>query len=212
MTDWYRRKTWTKIEEEEFYLKLGRAKKDSRAQYLKIQDIELIETKHGELLEVAENLLHKMLTDYPEDKFNRSSALQSLGDISKFNENYESAINYYEQALDFEKIYPNVRTQAYLDYAELIVKINKIDLYQSTEEMLKSQVPNLMFPIHKYKVFSLLAIIYREKDELGLAGRFALEAEKFATAETSGLRYHKHLGMVNERIEWLDDLVNKNNR
>lgn len=211
MADWYRRKTWTKIDEEEFYLKLGRARKDSRAQYLKIQAMELLETKDGELLEVAKNLLYKMLADYPGDEFNRSSVLHALGDISKFNEDYESAINYYEQALDFEKIYPKVKTQAYLDYAELIVKTNKIDLYEKTEKMLKSQIPNLMFPIHKYKVFSLLAIILGEKEKLELAKQFALEAEKFATVETSGLKYHKHLGIVHERIHWIDELVNKNN-
>lgn len=212
MTDWYRRKSWTKIDEEEFYQKLGRARKDSRAQYLKIQAIELLETKDIKLLEVARQLLDKMLTDHPEDKFNRSSALHTLGDIAKANQDYETAIDYYAQALDFEQIYPNIRTQSYLDYSELIVKINKLELYDKIEELLKVEVPNLMFPLHKYKVFSLLAIIYKDKNDVELAEKFALEAEKFANAETSGLRYHKHLGIVNERIEWLDELVNKNNR
>jgi len=35
MADWYRRKTWTKEDEREFYLKLGRARRDDRGQYLK---------------------------------------------------------------------------------------------------------------------------------------------------------------------------------
>ncbi|MBU3661133.1 MAG: hypothetical protein FGM14_14765 [Flavobacteriales bacterium] len=212
MIDWYRRKSWTKIDEEEFYQKLGRARNDSRAQYLKIQAIELLETKDIKLLEVARQLLDKMLKDYPEDKFNRSSALHTLGDISKFKKDYESALNYYSQALDFEQIYPNVKTQSFLDYSELIVKTNKTEFYDKVEELLTAQIPNLLFPLHKYKVFSLLAIIYNEKAEIGLAERFALEAEKFANAETSRLRYHKHLGIVNERIEWLDELINKNNR
>ena len=45
MADWYRRKTWTKTDEEEYFAKLGRARKDGRAQYLRVQAIELIETK-----------------------------------------------------------------------------------------------------------------------------------------------------------------------
>ena len=60
--DWYRRKTWTSTDKEEFFTKLGRARKDGRAQYLKIQAIELVETKNKKLLEVAEMLLNKMLT------------------------------------------------------------------------------------------------------------------------------------------------------
>ena len=59
MTDWYRRKTWTKIDEEEFFAKLGRARKDGRAQYLKIQAIELLYTNDKKLLVVAETLLKK---------------------------------------------------------------------------------------------------------------------------------------------------------
>ena len=45
MTDWYRRKTWTKRDEKEFFGKLGRATKDNRAQYLRVQARELIETE-----------------------------------------------------------------------------------------------------------------------------------------------------------------------
>ena len=44
MSDWYRQKSWAKIEEEYFFTKLGRARKEGRAQYLKIQAIELVET------------------------------------------------------------------------------------------------------------------------------------------------------------------------
>jgi hypothetical protein len=43
MSDWYRQKTWSKSQEEYFFQKLGRARKDGRAQYLKVQAIELID-------------------------------------------------------------------------------------------------------------------------------------------------------------------------
>src|SRR6188768_4024669 len=122
MTDWFRRKSWTQTDEEEFFKKLNSARKDGRAQYLKIQAIGLVQTEDKELLKVAEDLLHKMLTEYPDDNFNKGSALHTLGDIYKLRNNYQKAIEYYKQALDFEKVYPNVITQAYLDYSELIVK------------------------------------------------------------------------------------------
>ena len=59
MTDWFRRKSWTKIDEEQYFKKLNRARNDSRPQYLKIQAIELVETKDPKLLDIAELLLQK---------------------------------------------------------------------------------------------------------------------------------------------------------
>lgn len=209
MADWYRRKTWTKIDEEEFYAKLSRARKGGRAQYLKIQAIELVDTKEKVLLEVAEALLHKMLNDYPDDIFNRASAFHTLGDIAKLNENYELAIDQYKRALDFEMIHPNIRTQAFLDYCELVVKTNKNELYDHIEKIMLERYSHLVFPIQKYKVNSLLSIINQGKGQFEKAKKYAELAEASATAETSGLRYHKYLGVVNNRLNWLDHLVKK---
>lgn len=82
-TEWYRHKTWTKADEEEFFKRLGRARKDGRAQYLKIQALELIYTGKPKLLIVAESLLKKILTDFPDDRLERSQTYNSLGTISK---------------------------------------------------------------------------------------------------------------------------------
>ena len=211
MVDWFRRKTWTKTDEEEFFVKLGRARKDGRAQYLKIQAIELIETNDPELLKVAETLLNKMLTEYPEDNFNRSSALHSLGDIYRQFENFEHAIDYYRQALDFEKKYPKVTTQAYLDYSELVIKSGHTDLFDQVESILLNRQMDILFPIEKYKVNSILSIINNYKNEQDRAKYFADLAEQNANAETSGLKYHKYLGVVTNRDTWLDKLVRKKN-
>ena len=207
MTDWFRRKSWTQIDEEEFFKKLNRARKDGRAQYLKIQAIELVETKDKALLEVAEALLDKMLTEYPEDNFNKGSALYTLGDIYRHREKYLKAINYYKQALDFEKVYSNVITHAYLDYSELIVKTGDTASFDEVEQILLERQPGLMFSIEKYKVNSLLSIICKHKNNFDEAKHFADLAEQSATAETSGLRYHKYLGVVKDRDNWLDKLV-----
>ncbi|WP_316845787.1 hypothetical protein [Pedobacter psychrodurus] len=209
MAEWYRRKTWAKIDEEEFFAKLGRARKDGRAQYLKIQAIELVETKNKGLLNVAETLLIKMLTDYPDDNFNRGSALKTLGDIYKLNVDYKSAIDFYKQALDFEKVYPNVITEAYLNYSELVVKTNQLELFDGLEKILLERYSRMMFPIEKYKVNSILSIINNVKGRQEKAKQYSDLAEQFASANTSGLRYHKYLGTVKERDSWLDKFVRK---
>jgi tetratricopeptide (TPR) repeat protein len=209
MTEWYRRKTWTKNDEEEFFAKLGRTRKYGRPQYLKIQAIELVYTKNRELLKVAETLLNKMVVEYPEDNFNKGSALHTLGNIYRERGNERVAIDYYKQALDFEIIYPNVKTQAYLDYAELIIKTKETSRFAELENMLLDRHPSLLFPIEKYKVNSILSIINKHNGKQDEAAYYAELAEQNANTETSGLRYHKNLGVVTERKTWLDKLVGR---
>ena len=146
MTDWYRKKSWTQNDENEFFLKLEGARKDGRAQYLKIQALELIQTKDKKLLEIAETLINKLFTDYPNDSFNKSVSLHSFGEIYELSGNYDRALEYYYQALDFEIGYPQVKTQAYLNYSELVIKIGKIDLYPYVEKEILDREPGVLFP------------------------------------------------------------------
>ncbi len=206
MTDWYRRKNWTKSDEEEFFAKLGRARKDGRAQYLKIQAIELMYTDDKKLLSVAEILLNKMLIEYPDDTFNKGSALHTLGNIYKKLDDYKNAIDYYKQAMDFEQMFPNVKTQAYLDYSELIIKTNNTEKFIDVESILLERYSGLLFPIEKYKVNSILSIINKYNNRLNEAKQYAELAEENADCEISGLRYHKTLGVVKGKENWLEIL------
>jgi tetratricopeptide (TPR) repeat protein len=209
MADWFRKKSWTEDDEKDFFLKLSRARKDGRAQYLKIQAIELAQTKNEKLLGVAEILINRLFTDYPDDRFNKPDSIHLLGDIYRLRNNFEKAIIYYKQALDFEMIYPQVKTQAYLDYSELIVKTNKVNLFNSVEDILLKRLPDQLFPIEKYKSFSILAIISNHRGDLNNAKHYTELADQYANKETSGLRYHKYLGVVKERDSWLDRLVKR---
>jgi tetratricopeptide (TPR) repeat protein len=207
--DWYRRKTWTKVDEKDFFAKLGRARKHNRAQYIRVQAIELIMTKNEKLLEVAEVLLNKLLVEYPDNRIEKSQTLSSLGDIYNIRQDYEKAIEYYRHSLDFEEIFPNVITQSYLDYSELIVKTEKADQYEFVEELIKKRITNSLFPIEKYKGYSILSIIYNYKGDILKAKYFENLANDNANFKTSGLRYHKYLGVVQERDTWLDKIVKR---
>jgi len=209
MADWYRQKSWSKAEEEYFFTKLGRARKDGRAQYLKIQAIELVETKNEKLLDAAESLISKLFSEYPDDRFNRPGALVTLGNIYQLRNDDNKAIDYYKQAINFEIIYPQVQTQAYIYFSELVIKQRKVNLYDTVEKILLEKIPGVLFPIEKYKGYSILSIINNYKHNTELAAHFEALAEQNANKETSGLRYHKYLGIVKERNSWLDKLVQR---
>jgi tetratricopeptide (TPR) repeat protein len=211
MTDWYRRKTWTKTDEEEFFAKLGRARKDGRAQYLRVQAIELIETKDKNLLSVAETLLNKILTDYPDHWIEKSQTYNSLGEIYKLREDYETALEYFQKSLDFEIEFQNVITTAYLNFSETVVLAEKTELYGKVENLLTEKInkDTLKFPIQNYIMYSVMTVILEFKGHREQAKIYADLAEKNATTQTNSLLnpIKKKFGIVNDRIQWLDKLV-----
>ena len=213
MTDWYRRKTWTKTDEEEFFVKLGRARKDGRAQYLKIQAIELVYTKEKKLLNVAEELLNKVSTEYPENRIEKSPCYNFLGQIYELRNNAETALSFYKKSLDYEKEFPNVITGSDLDYSKIVVEEGKTELYNEVEKILLKRIQNdyISFPIQNYIMYSILAIISDFKGNFEQAKDYAEIAEKNSLAEKNALwnpRKQK-IGVVKSRINWLDKLVGR---
>nr|WP_299339863.1 hypothetical protein [Allomuricauda sp.] len=152
-------------------------------------------------------LLKKMLADFPEDKTNRSSALQTLGEICRLKGEDEKALEYFKKSIDFEKEFPNVKTGSYLDYAELIVKMGKEEHFDEIENLLTDNLDMLSFPNQKYLSFSLLSFLNANRGFTELAEEYYELAELNASAKTSGFRYHKDLGLVKKRDVVLDKIV-----
>jgi len=171
--------------------------------------MELVETKNKKFLEVAESLINKLFTDYPDNRFDRPGSLCTLGKIYEIRKDHTKAIEYYKQAIDFEEVYPQVKTQAYLTYSELVVKTNKNTLFDTVEKIILERLDSQLFPIEKYKSYSILSIISQYKNLSDRAKYYAELAEKYANEKTSGLRYHKYLGIVKERDNWFDRLIKR---
>jgi len=213
MTDWYRRKTWTKTDEEEFFAKLGRARKDGRAQYLRVQAIELIETKDKNLLAIAEDLLKRILTDYPDNRLEKSQTFNLLGELYKLRGDNEIALDYFQKSINFEKEFPNVITTAYLNFSETVIRAKKTELYDKVENLLNEKIKEetLRFPIQNYIMFSVLSVIADFKGDFNNARTYADLAERNATAKTNTLwnPRKRSLGIVKEKKRWLDRLVKR---
>jgi tetratricopeptide (TPR) repeat protein len=213
MTDWYRRKTWTKTDEEEYFAKLGKARKDGRAQYLRVQAIELIETRDKTLLSVAETLLNKILTDFPDNRIEKSQTYNSLGEIYKLREDYEMALEYFKKSLDFEKEFPSVITSAYLNFSETVVRAEKTELYDEVARILTEKIhkDTLKFPIQEYIMYSVMTVVSEYKGNLEQAKIYADLADKNATTQTNSLwnPQKKKIGIVRDRIKWLDKLLGR---
>lgn len=207
--DWFGKKSWSKKDEEHFFIKLNRAKKDNRAQYLKIQALTLIETNKPKLLNVSENLLNKILVDYPENRIEKSPVLFALGELYYKRNDFNKALKYYKLSIDFEEEFPNVITNSYIKYSLLVIQLELKEHYNYVLTLLEPKLEESIFPLEKYESASVLSIIYSYKNNENMTIKYANIAEDNANQETSGLVYHKYLGIEKNRIGWLDKLTKR---
>ncbi len=207
MAEWYRHKTWAKADQDFFFQKLGRARKDGRAQYLRIQALELMYTKQAENVLAAEILLHKILSDFPEDMDEKALVLEYLGEIAQLKGEVDNALSLYLQAITLKDGRPELSIEACLAYAELIVKNKKLDGYAFVEELISSQMGEMPFPIHFYRAYSIMSITSSYRKDREKAIQYSELAEKNANAKVSRFTRHKNLGLVTERDTYLDQLV-----
>lgn len=210
-TEWYRCESWTLAEEKHFFAKLGRARKDGRAQYLRIQAFHLVESRDLRRLEAAESLLNRILTDFPDNRVEKSMTLSQLGAIYRLRGNNDRALHYFKQAVDFEQEFPNVISGALLNFAEIVVEEGRGELYDEVENLLVAETEKggFFFPEQRYVSSSILSVIYGSKGDQEKAKVHADIAESNATATTNILwnPRKRRLGLVETRKGWLDRKV-----
>ncbi|MDR2644114.1 MAG: hypothetical protein LBC74_15135 [Planctomycetaceae bacterium] len=67
----------------------------------------------------------------------------------------------------------------------------------------------LDFPNEMYITFAILSIIYKYENNLERAEYYKKLAEETIEAESSGFKWHKKLGLVENRNKLLDELIYK---
>jgi tetratricopeptide (TPR) repeat protein len=196
--DWFRRSTWTATDKEEFETRLARAKVSNRAQYLRLQAGHLEETGRDDLLQPALELLHRMITGYP-DSIDIAAAHHLRGRCYDRSGETLLAVEAYRAAIDAERKRPNVRTDAALDFALLVTERRLGSLFAEVANVLDSCIDYLgPFPVQRFKFHAARALLQEGRNP-AMANEEAMLALQAAQATHSGFRYHKDLGLVGER-------------
>jgi tetratricopeptide (TPR) repeat protein len=207
--NWFRNTTWNEEIEKHFFLKLSRVRdKGMQAQYLKLQAGSLAYTCEENLMKIAERLISLLFSDYPDNKTEKSTAFETLGYIYQNYGNYHKALDYYREAINYEKIFPYSITNAFMYYALLVIKVKRTDLYDDVEKVLfEERYQYGSFPITQYRKNAILSIISKHKGNTEKAKYYADLAEQNVAAPESGFNKHKTLGLVRERDKHLDKLM-----
>ena len=193
--EWYRRTTWTAVDREHFESRLKRSRGASnKAQYLRIQSYHLAEVGNEE---AAIELLDRMFAEFPEmhelaqAHAQKASCLARLGKV-------DEAIQEYRAALQAERDFPNVKTNAWIDFGWLVVEKKLTDLYDEVSRVLQEfrDESGLTFPATEYRYATIEALLADAKGEEARASNFAKKALAEAAKVHSGLRYHPGVGLV----------------
>lgn len=126
--DWYRKRSWTPADEEDFHKRLARARAWSRPQYLRLQAWTLMEL--GErYYQPALTLLDMHLDRFPDD-FDHGQALSTKGDCLNRMGNIQEAILFYEQAIECERAHPGRGASTWRSFAWLVASERLSDRYK----------------------------------------------------------------------------------
>lgn len=199
MSDWFRKSTWTKEDQDDFWERFRRARPDSRAQYLRIQAFHLSNSGTRELQEAAEVLLGILISDYREST-QLALAFAQRAAIHAAAGNTRQAITDYRAALAQEQQFPNIQSQAWIEFAWLVATEGIEDAFDEAASVLAKCELSSPFPLDRFRSSAARAFMAFRRgaaDEAKNHARFALE---LANSKQSGLRHHKALGLVGP--EW----------
>jgi tetratricopeptide (TPR) repeat protein len=198
MGDWYRKTSWSAADSDDFERRLARARRESRAQYLRIQAACLFQTGAKELVTAAATLATRVTDEY-KDLIQTGQAHQLLGQCYEASGDIAAAIAEFRKAVDWERQMPFVQTDAYLDFAWLVARHGAVDHFPETLELLTRFCERPVFPIQRYRYHGALALIAHARAEIEVA-RTAARAALDASRETSSpFRFHRRLGLFKPR-------------
>ena len=190
-SQWFRNTSWNETVASAFEERLRRARR--KGQYLRIQASTLAPIHPLVALELLDRYFELGDDfDHAQAHVDSATAYLSLGQI-------EDGVQSYEAALEREKVFPNVRTGAYLDLPYHIALLGLSDRYDQAISMLSDAAERLMFPVEHFKFHTVKAIINSAKGDNSSARADARTALEAATRDHSGFRYHPGIGLVSDK-------------
>jgi tetratricopeptide (TPR) repeat protein len=108
----------------------------------------------------------------------------------------DAALESLRRALDAEREYPSAQGTAYLDYAELVLRLQRTDLYEDALSHLDFRSNTKPLPIVQYRSGAAAAFLCEHSGRLEHARTAAMRALVAAAKTDAPFRYHRRIGLV----------------
>jgi tetratricopeptide (TPR) repeat protein len=198
--EWFRKTTWSSKDQEDFERRFSRSRRTSRAQYLRIQALHLAQSgEHAAALV----LLSRMLSEYPDRVQEAAAHLQCAQSLIAIGQ-HADAIDAFRAALATERSLPNVRTNAWLEFAWYVADRKLAHYYREALGVLDERARDEAFPVQRFRSATARTLIEFALGNLTLARESARVALAAAAERHSGMAKHPTLGLVSTLPE---DLV-----
>lgn len=203
--DWFRNHRWSPAIAEAFFARLAKSRGPGyRAQYLRIQAVELASTGKESLVRIALQLLEQHLKEFS-DPYEQTQAHAQAAQCHASLNQPDQAFGHYRASLRANKRAPNVDCGVAVEFPWLIASLRRADLYDEALKLLPDDAG--LFPVSHFKVSAVRAVIADARGQAAKALRNAHAALEAASQTESGLRYHKELGLVGpshkDMVQWL---------
>jgi tetratricopeptide (TPR) repeat protein len=194
--DWFRNKKWDAATEAHFNEKLRRAR--DKAQPLRIQAGYLVNTDPKAALALLDRYF--ALGDH----FDIAQAFLDQAEAHLTLGVQEEALRSLENALQRERKFPSVKTQAWSRYALLVAEKRLDHLYDGALRVLRENpLSSLPLPVEGFLWNAAFALIADARGQRQHAAETAAKALEFAALRRSGLRYHRDIGLVGAQYDEL---------
>lgn len=154
MADWFRKRSWEADDQRDFEDRLARASADARPQYLRLQALELGESRPGDAL----TLLKRALDGWPEH-FETAATLGQCGDCLMALGDYEGAVEAYSLAVKRMRYHPGVQTQAWLSCVLAIAERGDRSRFRLAQQILREFGDRLDQPVVALRATAAGALI-----------------------------------------------------
>ena len=125
---------------------------------------------------------------------------------------YDKAFEYYQKAA-YQELKPIgsafVVSGAWLDYAQIIIQLERVDYYEEAEKVIQNYYNSLIFPIEIYRANAVLAVIYNCYGDKKKAGQYKRLAHEAALLAQNPLRHNSDIGLVDKKNSFLEKAMKK---
>jgi len=181
--DWYRNQNWNKNIENEFFIKLNRAR-NQRDQYIVIQALTLSRSYPEVSLRLIDLYFETRKDDFEQVRalLARAESFLELEDISKY-------IDTCHEIMLRENEFPNHKTNTYVQYPYNVATRKLQSEYEYASDILEQNFDQLTFPLDLFMWYAAKAIIEQSAE-------YAKKALEAAEVKLSGFRFHQDVGLV----------------
>jgi tetratricopeptide (TPR) repeat protein len=141
VAEWFRSRDWGIDAQQDFETRLGRARARSRAQYLRIKAVTLIDAGN---LDAATALLHRVVDDYGDDWIQVTASHEHLGDIYRSTGDLAGAESEYRRVLMLSPNLSCTTGEVHLKLGEVLLAAGTDDLAE-IEQLIVAARPHVAF-------------------------------------------------------------------